>query len=163
MWAMLAAMIGARRFLEVGCGLGYTAAVMAHVAGTQALVDTIERDSLHAEIAERELARRGLGDRVRVLRGDATPILQYLQEPYDVVFLDTDWEHYPEWLPDLTRLTRRGGLLVSGNLFSLLADWGRELPQKEAIREYLTILVRDLRFRTWIIAELWHALSYRIA
>src|SRR5262249_2734820 len=101
--------------------------------------------------------------RVRVLRGDATDILQHLQEPYDIVFLDTDWGHYPEWLPDLTRLTRRGGLLVSGNLFSLLPDWGQELPQKEAIREYLTSLVSNPRFRTWIIAELWHAQSYRIA
>src|SRR3989304_5043411 len=33
LWPLLAALTGARRFLEIGCGLGYTAAVMASAGG----------------------------------------------------------------------------------------------------------------------------------
>ena len=33
LWPFLAATLGARRFLEVGCGLGYTAALMDEAAG----------------------------------------------------------------------------------------------------------------------------------
>jgi predicted O-methyltransferase YrrM len=43
---------------------------------------------LHADIAEAELSRRGLGDKVNVIRGDEADVLASLTGPYDVVFLD---------------------------------------------------------------------------
>ncbi len=33
LWPLLTAMVHAKRFLEVGCGLGYTAAMMAEAGG----------------------------------------------------------------------------------------------------------------------------------
>ena len=110
MWYVLADMLRARRFLEVGCGLGYTAALMATASGPESRVDTIEIDSLHAELAERELSRKGLADRVRVLRGDLRDILPSLTEPYDVVFEDAGGERVT---PHLTHLVREGGVLMS--------------------------------------------------
>jgi len=44
LWAVLASLTHARRILEVGCGHGYTAAVMASAAGPDCRVDTIEED-----------------------------------------------------------------------------------------------------------------------
>lgn len=161
MWSILAAMVGAQRFLEVGCGLGYTAVLMAEAGGPRSQVDTIENTALHAELAERELAQRGLASRVRVLRGEAKEVLRILTDPYDVVFVDADWDQYPEWLPELTRLTRRGGMLVTSNLFPLFEEWAQDLPNKEAVKNYLTTLVQDSRFKTYIIPDRWQAFSYR--
>ena len=48
LWPLLAAMVGAERYLEVGCGLGYTAALMAEAGGKSARVDTIEKSAIHA-------------------------------------------------------------------------------------------------------------------
>ena len=118
MWHLQAEMTEARRFLEVGCGLGYTAALMADAGGPEARVDTIEIDPLHADIAERELARKGLGDRVRVLRGDASDILPTLTGPYDVAFADGG----DNVIPELTRLTRLGGVLFGGQVKSGFFD-----------------------------------------
>ena len=88
MWPLLVEMLRPRRFLEVGCGLGYTAALMAEAGGPNSHVDTIEIDSVHADMAESVLAQKGLADRVRVLRGDAADVIPNLTEPYDLVFVD---------------------------------------------------------------------------
>lgn len=162
LWPLLAAMVHAERFLEVGCGLGYTAALMAEAGGKSARVDTIEKSSIHATLAENEISNAGLEGRVRILRGQATEILGDLSEPYDVIFVDADWQDYPKWLPHFARLTRKGGLLVSDNLFPLFEDWAQYLPHKESIREYLKALVRDSRFKTHIARGKWQALSCRV-
>ena len=162
MWDLLAAMLPATRFLEVGCGLGYSAALMAEAGGPSAQVDTIEKSSLHADLAEQQISHAGLDSRVRILRGEASEVLQDLKDPYDIVFVDADWEDYPKWLEHFARLTRRGGLLISANLFPLFEEWAQYLPHKESIQEYLTALVHDKRFKTHIVRDKWEALSYRV-
>lgn len=156
LWFLLGAMVRARRFLEVGCGLGYTAAILADVGGSGSRVDTIENVEVHAALAEAEVARRGMADRISVLRGEARAMLAGLTEPYDIVFVDSDWDQYPALLPHLTRLTRLGGVLVTANISPLRIDWN------QGVSEYLTRLAADPRFRTFIIPGFWRALSYRI-
>ncbi len=162
LWPALAASLGARRFLEVGCGLGYTAVLMAEAGGPESRVDTIEGNALHADLAQAEFAQRGLAQRVHILRGEAREVLADLTDPYDVVFLDADWEEFPEWVDDLARLTRVGGVLVSANLFPLFEEWAEDMPHKDKVQAYLTKLVADPRFRTHIIPAKWHALSFRV-
>lgn len=156
LWPFLTALVRARRFLEVGCGLGYTAALMAEAGGTACQVDTIESLAEHADLAERELSRRGLASRIRVLRGPASEILPRFVDPYDIIFVDAEWAEYPDLLPHLTRLTNLGGMLVTSNISPFRGG-------KEAIEEYLTRLIADDRFRTYIIPGQWHALSYRVS
>jgi protein-L-isoaspartate O-methyltransferase len=105
-WQIVADVTGAKKFLEVGTALGYTAALMADAGGPNCQIDTIESDPSHADIAEAELSRRGLGDRVKVLRGDEADVLASLTGPYDVVFLDgkgSDAHHLVD------RILRPGG------------------------------------------------------
>ena len=162
LWPFLVAAFGFRRFLEVGCGLGYTAALMAEAGGPNIQVDTIESVKEHADLADAELASRGLSDRVTVLRGRALDVLPPLRKPYDVIFLDGGWWEYPEMLPDLARLTRVGGLLVSDNLFPLFSDWAQGMDGSEAVKRYLSDLVADPQFVTYIFQGKWQAWSYRI-
>src|SRR3990170_1463123 len=162
LWPLLAAMLGARRFLELGTGLGYTAALIAEAGGPGSLVDTVEAVAEHADLAEQELARRGLLDRVHVRRGQARDILPQLVDPYHVVFVDADWEEYPAFLPHLLRLTQPGGVLVTGNLFPLFEPWAKSLSGKDAIEEYLRRLLDQPQLRTFIVPGLWKALSYRM-
>ncbi len=88
-WRIIAAETGATRFLEVGTAVGYTPALMAEAGGSGCRVDTLENDEAHADIAEEELAKRGLADRVRIHRGDAGETVSALTGAYDVVFLDS--------------------------------------------------------------------------
>ncbi len=105
-WQILAKRTGAKRFLEVGTGLGYTAALMAEAGGPGSRVDTIEVDPVHADLAKAEIGRLGLSQTVRIMRGDARVILPTLDEPYDVVYSDGGQDDITE---ELQRLTHTGG------------------------------------------------------
>src|SRR5213594_3457510 len=75
LWAVLASLTHARRILEVGCGHGYTAAVMASAAGPDCRVDTIEEDPDHANLAEQSFQDRDLSERITVIRWRGQAIL----------------------------------------------------------------------------------------
>jgi predicted O-methyltransferase YrrM len=160
-WPMLAAMLRAQRLLEIGTGLGYTTVLMAEAGGPACHVDTIEAAPEHAALAEREIGARRLEGRIRVLRGSARDILPTLALPYDIVFVDADWDGYPVLLPDLLRLTRPGGMLVTGNLFPLFEP-STQSAGRDALEEYLRRLVREPEMRTFIVPGWWKALSYRL-
>src|SRR5207249_11744485 len=67
LWTVVATLTRARRVLEVGCGHGYTAAVMASAAGPDCHVDTIEASPEHAALAEQAFQERDLSRRISVL------------------------------------------------------------------------------------------------
>src|SRR5213080_1452305 len=93
LWRVVATLTHARRILEVGCGHGYTAAVMASAAGPDCHVDTIEASPQHAALAEQAFQERDLSRRISVLHGRGQNILPRLKGRYDVVFLDGDWRN----------------------------------------------------------------------
>ncbi len=132
-WKIVADAVGATRFLEVGTGLGYTAALMADAGRGRCRVDTIENDPLHAEIAEAELRERGLGRSVQVLLGDAAEVVADLTGPYDVVFLDGDVDVHEH----VDRLLRPGGArpeikrLLQEPLLSILGELRASLDRGE--------------------------------
>jgi len=161
LWSVIASVTHARRILEVGCGHGYTAAVLASAAGPNCHVDTIEAKRTHADLAEQALRQRGLSRRINVLRGRGETILPKLKPHYDIVFLDDDWREYPRYLRHLRRLTRPGSMIVTANLAPFFGGWGKGLFGKAAIRSYLTSLVKDPQFRTYIAPGEWHAISVR--
>jgi predicted O-methyltransferase YrrM len=133
LWTVLASLTHARRILEVGCGHGYTAAVMALAAGPDCHVETIEVDPGHADLAEQAFQERGLSKRVHVLRGRGQDILPKLKGHYDIMFLDGHWQEYPRYIPHLRRLTHLGSVVVTANLSPLFGGWGGRLPGKPAI------------------------------
>ncbi|HYY92736.1 MAG TPA: methyltransferase, partial [Candidatus Dormibacteraeota bacterium] len=75
LWSVLASLTHAKRMLEVGCGHGYTAAVMAAAGGPDCQVETIEENSAHADLAEEAFRERRLSERVRVIRGRGINVL----------------------------------------------------------------------------------------
>ena len=79
--------------LEVGCGSGYAACVMAQLCAT---VVALESDSALAAIAEASLAEEG-ADNAIVVRGDLAAGYAE-QAPYDVIFLNGAVAAIPELL-----------------------------------------------------------------
>lgn len=112
---VLARSVAARRSLEVGTALGYTASWLA-CGAPQGRVDTIEADPSHAELASAELRRAGLAERVRVLVGTSPRALEDLEPGYDLIFYDASIPSVDE-LEAFRALLRTGGLLVTSNLF----------------------------------------------
>lgn len=144
---VLAAALGAKRILELGCGLGYSALCLARGSGGN--VETIESDPEHARLAEHEIATQGYADRIRVLRGRGREVLPDLEGPYDLIFSDGDPEEMPFDLEQFLRLLRAGGLLMSANLF--LAQFVPELTGVAQMADYRQSLLDDERLATAIV------------
>ena len=111
---VLAAAVAAKRILELGTALGYTACWLAH-GSWEAHIDTIERDAEHVRLARANIADAGHADQILVHHGDFSLILPTLEAGYDIAFFDG----YSPTLNNLNRLRcllRAGGLVISANL-----------------------------------------------
>ena len=107
----------AKRVLEIGCGLGYSALWLARGLAPGGRVDTIENDPGHAALARKNLESTPGGRAVRLLEGDELAITRGLRGKYDFVFHDSGWERFDElYEPMLARL-KIGGLLVVSSIF----------------------------------------------
>lgn len=110
---VLAAAVAARRILELGTALGYSALWLAYGAPA-ACIDTLERDPQHVGLARAAIEQAGYSSRIQVHQGEFAALLPELKPGYDLAFFDG----YAPTLADLAalrRLLRRGGLLVSAN------------------------------------------------
>jgi predicted O-methyltransferase YrrM len=110
----LAAAADAKRILELGTALGYTALSFAHGA-PKAMVDTVERDGEHVRLARGHIAAAGMDGRVVVHEGDFADVLPGLEPGYDLAFFDGDTPA-PKLHAALHCLLLRRGVLVTANL-----------------------------------------------
>jgi predicted O-methyltransferase YrrM len=112
--AALAAAANARRILELGTALGYTALSFASGA-PGATVDTVERDPDHVQLARDNITAAGMDHRITVHEGDFATVLPTLDPGYDVAFFDGQTPS-PGVHKTLRGLLRTGGTLITANL-----------------------------------------------
>ncbi|MFZ0527821.1 MAG: class I SAM-dependent methyltransferase [Xanthobacteraceae bacterium] len=112
--AALAGAANARRILELGTALGYTALSFASGA-SDATVDTVERDPEHVQLARDNIATAGMDHRITVHEGDFTAVLPTLDPGYDVAFFDGGTPA-AALHKTLRALLRTGGTLITANL-----------------------------------------------
>src|ERR1700728_2333697 len=112
--AALAAAADARRILELGTALGYTALSFASGA-RDATVDSIESDPEHVRLARENIAAAAMDHRITVHEGDFAAILPTLDPGYDVAFFDGQAPS-PAVHKALRGLLRTGGTLITANL-----------------------------------------------
>jgi predicted O-methyltransferase YrrM len=110
----LAAVANARRILELGTALGYTALSFA-TGAPAATVDTVERDPEHVQLARDNIAAAGMDHRITVHEGDFAAVLPTLDPGYDVAFFDGGTP-VTAFHKSLRGLLRIGGTLITANL-----------------------------------------------
>ena len=110
----LAGAIDARRILELGTALGYTALNFAHGA-PRAAIDTVERDGEHVRLARHNIAAAGMDGRVVVHEGDFAQRAADFEAGYDLAFFDGPSPTL-DLHAELHRLLRPRGLLLTANL-----------------------------------------------
>jgi predicted O-methyltransferase YrrM len=163
---------GARRTLEIGCGLGYSALWLADAAGPGASVETIERLPEHAELARGFAAEFGLSDRLHILVGEGEDVLNSLAGPYDFIHDDGWFGHQPSYYHRIVELLRPGGTWVLSNWFLLAhaitgkapMDWSQFAGPRWAddVKSYAEALTADPRlYVSYIMQPAWVALAVK--
>lgn len=149
---LLARLVKAKRALELGTAIGYSATWIARGLEPGGELVTVEWNPDTAKLAAENLTRTGVADRVRILVGDARDIVKDLEGPFDLVFNDIDKEGYPVVLPRIAERLRVGGLLATDNVL-----WGGKVVRRradratKAIQAYNDALAADPRFASVIL------------
>ena len=113
---MLLAASRPKKILEVGTAIGFSALFMSEYAPKGCMVTTIEKYEKRIPLAKENFCKAGKEKGICLLEGDAAEILAGLDEEYDFIFMDAAKGQYLSFLPDVLRLLRTGGLLVSAHL-----------------------------------------------
>jgi predicted O-methyltransferase YrrM len=114
---VLVAARGAKSVLEIGGASGYSAIWLGLGAlESGGRVVTIEYDPLRAREAAANVQTAGLGDVVRVLRGDAFAEVPKLEGAFDVIFLDAWKRDYKRFFDLVYPRMAPGGVLVAHNV-----------------------------------------------
>lgn len=104
------------KILEVGAAIGFSALLMSEYAPEGCRITTIENYEPRIPLAKENFAKNNKADVITLLEGDATKILPTLDEEYDFIFMDAAKGQYINFLPDILRLLKTGGILVSDNV-----------------------------------------------
>ncbi|MCM1282696.1 MAG: O-methyltransferase [Muribaculaceae bacterium] len=104
------------RILEVGTAVGFSALLMAEYDPVPCEIVTIENYEKRIPIARENFRRAGRQEQITLLQGDAAELLKTLEEPFDMIFMDAAKGQYIHFLPEVFRLLRCGGTLVSDNV-----------------------------------------------
>lgn len=156
---VLASVAGARRAVEIGTLGGYSGVSLLRGMGIGGVLDTIEIDARHAEVARESFRRAGYTTQARIHLGPALQVLPKLtaqaQSPIDLCFIDADKESYPEYLNWAADNLRPGGLVIADNvfLFGELADkpTGARATAIAGMQAFHQILASSGRFRATVL------------
>lgn len=113
---LLLAMNKPMSILEVGCAIGFSALLMSEYAPAGCKITTIEKYEKRIPIARENFKRAGKEDSITLLEGDAMDWLKKLEGPYDFIFMDAAKGQYIHFLPDILRLLKPDGILLSDNV-----------------------------------------------
>jgi len=146
------------KILEVGTAIGFSALLMSEYAPLGCQITTIEKYEPRIPIARENFRKAGKEECITLLEGDATDILQQLDETYDLIFMDAAKGQYINFMPDILRLLAEDGLLISDNVLqdgdvieSRYAVVRRNRTIHGRMREYLYELTHHPKLETCIL------------
>lgn len=125
------------RVLEIGTAIGFSAINFSKYLDEGGRIDTIEIESLRVEQALENIKMVGVEDKIRVMEGDALDILPYLNEKYDVIFIDASKGKYNEFFEHALRLIKVGGWIIADNVLykgMVMSDYNKH-KQRTAVNK----------------------------
>ena len=116
---LLMKLVGAKKIVEVGTLVGYSAIHMARALPAGGKLWSVEYAEKHAEVARGNLAAAGLADKASVVVGAGRDVLPTLtgNGPFDAVFIDADKENYDFYGRWAVENLRSGGLVIGDNAY----------------------------------------------
>lgn len=150
---MMSKMIGPERILEVGTFTGYSAICLARGLKEGGRLITIDINEELEDTVRSYIRKAGMEDRIDFRIGDARQIIDALEGPFDLVFLDADKENYLHYYEQAMPKLRTGGYILADNvLWSGKVITGDDDPDTVALREYSEAVQRDERVENVLLS-----------
>ena len=120
-----------KRILELGTYTGFSALTFAEATDETCQITAIDRNQEWTKLAKRFWADAGVSDRIQLIYGDATCVLQQLisdvTPPFDFIFIDASKKHYERYVNLCLELLAPGGFIAVDNVL-----WDGEVLDPEA-------------------------------
>lgn len=115
--AMLVALTGAKRVLEIGTYSGYAAHAMAEALPDDGELHTIEYDDEMEDFIRRYIDEAPYRDKIKLHIGDAMTIIPKLvkTQSFDMVYMDANKRQYPDYYEMIIPYLAPGALIVADN------------------------------------------------
>lgn len=150
---LLTGISGARKAIDIGTFTGQSALALAFGVGETGQVWTLEKNEEHFVKAKRLLADIPESNRINFLLGDAIPLLQSLQGPFDFVFIDAEKKQYDTYFEESLNVLRPGGLIVVDNVlwYGTVADEQNKQKDAVVLRQFNQKIAQDQRVTSVIL------------
>jgi caffeoyl-CoA O-methyltransferase len=112
---MISHMINPDSILEIGTFTGYSAICLAQGMLPEGKLYTIDCNPEMKDFAAPYFKEAGLEDKITMLIGDATEIIEELPGPFDLVFIDADKENYLNYFKMVFPKVKAGGYILADN------------------------------------------------
>ena len=145
------------RILELGTAIGYSAIKMYEAAGTEPHITTVERSEEMINLAKENIKSFNLENKIEIKEGDCLEILEALDEPYDLIFMDAGKGKYPFFLEQAIRMINKNGIIIADNVLFRGMVASDELVKRRKItivkrmRKYLELVSEDESLITSVI------------
>ncbi len=147
-----------KRILEIGTAIGYSAILMAKNTPEDTEIITLERYEKVADIAINNIFDAGYEKKIRVVKGEAADIINWLDGEFDMVFMDGAKGQYIEFLPRVLELLKKGGVLVTDdvlynepNIEENATTRHRKYTIVQRLRQYLEVICNHPMLETTVI------------
>ena len=152
---MLVRMAKPERILELGTFSGYSAQCLAEgLLSGDAQVHTIEIEDELEDFLRQHFADSPVGHRIHLHIGDASQILPQLNLMFDLVFIDANKRHYPQYYELVLPWLTPGGFIIADNTLwdGKVAELHTKIdPQTEGILSFNQMVAADPRVEKVII------------
>ena len=144
-----------KRVLELGTAIGYSAITIADTFPCE--IVTVERNAEMVELARKNIEEANLHNSIKVEMGDCMEVLEKLQEPFDLIFMDAGKGHYNHFLNHCLRLLNKDGIIIADNVLfrGMVANdqliIRRKITIVKRMRKYLDIVSKDPDLYTTVI------------
>ena len=131
-----------KRVLEIGTAVGYSSIYMTGFLSEDAQITTLELSEERTAEARTNIKQLGKETQIQVICGDAAETLKELpDDTYEFAFVDAAKAQYIYYLPDVLRVLKPGGVIVSDNI----------LQEGEVLESHFLVLTHDDRLETAIL------------
>ncbi len=147
------------RILELGTAVGYSAILMSEYINEKGQIITIENYDKRIPIAKENIKKAGRENVIKLLEGDAMEIMPTLESnQFDFVFMDAAKAQYIHFLPEVLRLMKKDGVLITDNVLqegdliqSKYVVRRRDRTIHKRMREYLEVVKNHPQLETSIV------------
>lgn len=144
---MISKLLKPTYILEIGTFLGYSALCLAKGLKAGGELHTLEIDEKSASVARGNFKKSKTGNKIILHTGNALELLNKIDKPWDLVFIDADKTGYSDYYNALLPKLKSGCLIMADNVLFHGQVFEEEVKGKsaKAIQAFNDMILSDKR------------------